>query len=515
VRLIEGAVSGSNLNVDGFAAEAGACCIPLYQQGECHGVLYVVSPQEKANLRHKDLAFMRTLLEYIAVPLAQKNAPQAVPLAEPTMRDQGSGLLYKSATMASVMSEVKLVAPTDATVLITGESGTGKELISQEIHRLSDRRDRPFVIVDCGAIVGSLIESELFGHTRGAFTGAEKTSKGKLKEAEGGTILLDEIGELAIDIQAKLLRVVQEKQFSAVGSNQYQSVDTRIIAATNVDLAARIRAGTFREDLFYRLNVFTVHAPPLRDRREDILVLARHFLISCSRQYNKSIEGFTLEAEIALQSYHWPGNVRELRNRLIRAVILCQNSRIDPSQLELPMSQSRAANGADAATIAASEGSYRPRLETQYEVEEKLRGAMAKEIKYCLTTGISPPLGQWLQEDLIQCSLELHKYINLQAAQALGMPESTLRRKVVQTASQGQAQRNPGWQAVASLLPDWINSAKDLHRDARQHLHEILIEQLNTHCQLQADAASLAGVSPPTYRRQLRQLQPIGLNLND
>lgn len=509
LRLIEGTVSGSELSTEGFASDDTARCIPLYQRGECRGVLYVVCQQDEASLRHKDLSFMRTLLEYIAAPLAQQDSPGGHAAEEPAPVRLDSALLYNSASMTDVMEHVRLVAPTDATVLITGESGTGKELISQEIHRLSDRRDKPFVIVDCGAIVGTLIESELFGHTKGAFTGAEKASIGKLKEADGGTILLDEIGELAIDIQAKLLRVVQDKQFSSVGSNQVQSVDTRIIAATNVDLEASISRGEFREDLFYRLNVFTVHSPPLRERREDILVLANHFLQSCSRQYKKNIEGFSSEVEFALQNYHWPGNVRELRNRLIRAVILCQDSKIGLAQLDLPPTESPTATRES--TDAATGGGEKAQVKTRQSVEETLRRALGEEVRHCLAADILPPLGQWLQEDLIQSSLELYQHINLQAAEALGIPESTLRRKAAQFLDrEGEATRSAGWQAIASLLPTWILAAKDHHVDARQHMHDLLIDEISAHCQVQADAAMLAGVSPPTYRRQISQLKSTG-----
>ncbi len=510
VRLIEAAVSGANLDANGIAREGATHCIPLHQGGECRGILYVVAQGTGADLRPKDLAFMRTLLEYIAGPLGQpesSSADTAKAKASPT--DSDATLLYQSDAMTGVMEHIRLVAPTDATVLVTGESGTGKEVISREIHRLSDRSDKPFVIVDCGAIVASLIESELFGHVKGAFTGADAARIGKLKEADGGTILLDEIGELATDVQAKLLRVVQDKKFTAVGSTQFQSIDTRIIAATNVDLEARIREGRFREDLFYRLNVFTVHSPPLRERGEDILILANHFLQSCSRQYKKNIEGFTSDATEALQHYQWPGNVRELRNRLIRAVILCQDTKIDKALLDLPVSSEASPPAPTSLTPGVENHVKTKGLE---DVEAALRMALGKEVQHCLSERILPPLGEWLQEDLIKASLEIHQHINLHAAQALGIPESTLRRKVAAFSTDGEASRSPDWHTVVGLLSEWIEINKQAPVDSRQRLHNVLIGQISDQCQVQMEAAALAGVSTPTYRRQLSKLSPGGIS---
>ncbi|MDZ7684622.1 MAG: sigma-54 dependent transcriptional regulator [Gammaproteobacteria bacterium] len=219
-------------------------------------------------------------------------------------------MLYQSPRMQSIMESVQLVAPTDATVLVVGESGTGKESIARAIHEASPRADQPFIIVDCGAVVGSLIESELFGHVKGAFTGAERDFSGRLKEADGGTVLLDEVGELPLDVQVKLLRFVQEQEIAPVGSKRSQKVDTRIIAATNRDLAAMAESGEFREDLYYRLNVFAITTPPLREREGDLLMLANHFLEDFSQQYGKDIRGFTREAEATLMEQQWPGNIR-------------------------------------------------------------------------------------------------------------------------------------------------------------------------------------------------------------
>ena len=217
---------------------------------------------------------------------------------------------------------MRRVAPTDATVLIEGESGTGKELVARAIHRNSRRAENAFVAINCAAIAENLLESELFGHEKGSFTGAFAQKKGKIELAEGGTLFFDEIGELRPELQAKLLRVLQEKEFERVGGTKAISLDARLIAATNKNLAQAVERGEFRKDLYYRLNVVTLAMPALRDRPEDIPLLAEHFLIKVSRKCKKRIDGFSDEARLCLQRYDWPGNVRELENAIERAVVL-------------------------------------------------------------------------------------------------------------------------------------------------------------------------------------------------
>jgi transcriptional regulator with GAF, ATPase, and Fis domain len=219
---------------------------------------------------------------------------------------------------------VNVVASTASTALVTGQSGTGKELIARVIHDLSPRREGPFVAVHCAALAETLLESELFGHERGAFTGAVSARKGRFELAGGGTIFLDEIGEISAAVQVKLLRVVQEKEFERVGGMRPISVDVRIIAATNKDLRAEVTAGRFREDLYYRLNVFPIALPSLSERREAILPLAEYFLKKFAAAFGKSIAGFSPGARSALENYPWPGNVRELQNVMERAVILAR-----------------------------------------------------------------------------------------------------------------------------------------------------------------------------------------------
>jgi two-component system response regulator HydG len=244
-------------------------------------------------------------------------------------------IIGKSRAMEELMEMLAMVAPSDATVLVTGESGTGKELIARSLHYSSSRKDGPLVTVNCAAITETLLESELFGHEKGAFTGAEKRRDGRFMQANHGTIFLDEIGETSATMQAKLLRVLQEKEIQRVGGDQVLQVDVRIVAATNRDLEAEAAKGRFRQDLFYRLNVMTLNVPPLRDRQDDIPLLAQHFLEKYASKNRKSAKGFAPMAMDMLIKYNWPGNVRELENTVERGIILLTGDHITENQLPL------------------------------------------------------------------------------------------------------------------------------------------------------------------------------------
>ena len=250
-----------------------------------------------------------------------------------------ANIIGKSAPMKALMEMLAMVAPSEATVLVTGESGTGKELIARSLHVNSPRKDHPLVVVNCAAITETLLESELFGHEKGAFTGADKRREGRFMQADRGTIFLDEIGETSPTMQAKLLRVLQQKEIQRVGGEDVIQVDVRIVAATNRDLPAEVGAGRFREDLFYRLNVMPLNVPPLRDRQEDIPLLADHFLQKYAEKNRKSVKGFAPLAMDMLLKYDWPGNVRELENALERAVILLTGEHITEKQLPLAIVQ--------------------------------------------------------------------------------------------------------------------------------------------------------------------------------
>jgi DNA-binding NtrC family response regulator len=235
----------------------------------------------------------------------------------------------KSEGMNKVMDIVRQVSPSESTVLIIGESGTGKELIARQIHNHSLRKNAPFVVVDCGALVETLFESELFGHVKGSFTGAYVTKHGRFEVANGGTIFLDEIGHISLNIQAKLLRVIQEREVTRIGSSKSIKVDVRILAATNEDLTECVKEGRFREDLFYRLSVVPLHLPPLRERKEDIPLLINHFLYKYNRRAKKQIVSIKRDVLKALTLYDWPGNIRELENTIERAVVLSKSDRIE------------------------------------------------------------------------------------------------------------------------------------------------------------------------------------------
>jgi two-component system response regulator HydG len=248
-------------------------------------------------------------------------------------QEDKSLLIYESESMAHIMDMIARVAPTDSTVLITGESGTGKGLVARKIHQLSPRSRRPFITVDCGTLVETLFESELFGHVKGSFTGADANKIGKFELAQRGTLFFDEISNISLEVQAKLLRAVEERKISRVGSHRVITVDVRLIAATNQDLTKAIKGGAFREDLFYRLNVVLIQMPPLRGRKGDIPVLVQHFLEKYNARLRHQILGVTPEALNLLVRHDWPGNVRELENTMERLVVLSPGPYIEPPDL--------------------------------------------------------------------------------------------------------------------------------------------------------------------------------------
>jgi DNA-binding NtrC family response regulator len=269
---------------------------------------------------------------------------------------QSDMIIARSERMRKVLDLVGQVAPARTTVLILGESGTGKELIARAIHAQSPREDRPFVTVNSGNIPTELLESELFGHLRGAFTGAIASKKGLFEVADGGSIFLDEIGNISLETQSKLLRVIQEREFTPVGDTSPRQVDVRIVAATNLNLKRAVEEGTFREDLYYRLNVITVDLPPLRDRREDVLPLAQHFITRFAEENSKPISD-ELERDVveALESYHWPGNVRELENAIERAVIIAKTNQITLDDLREEVLHPNPGPGSESTTRVAAE----------------------------------------------------------------------------------------------------------------------------------------------------------------
>jgi Nif-specific regulatory protein len=310
--------------------------VPLEVHDKLLGVLYLDASSQVPRF-DSELLQLVTALGNVAA-LAIENARHLERLADENRRLQQElniqhSMVGESQRMRAVYQFVSRVAPRESTVLINGESGTGKELVARAIHSNSGRKDRPFVAINCAAIVDTLLESELFGHEKGAFTGAVGQKKGKLETAEGGTVFLDEIGELAAPLQAKLLRVLQEREFERVGGTRPIKLDIRLVAATNVDLNEASRTGKFRQDLYYRLNVVSIEVPPLRDRAEDIPLLAAYFTARYSEKINRRVAGISPKARACLQRYPWPGNVRELENAIERAVVLGSTELILPEDL--------------------------------------------------------------------------------------------------------------------------------------------------------------------------------------
>ncbi len=301
-------------------------------------------------------------------------------------------IVGNSPAIQEVFNVIEQVAPTKASVLITGESGTGKELVAQAIHENSPRSHAPFVKLHCAALAETILESELFGHEKGSFTGAVGRREGRFKQADGGTLFLDEIGEISPSIQVKLLRFLQERAFERVGGNETLKVDVRIIAATNRDLAGEVAAGKFREDLFYRLNVVNIEMPPLRARPSDLLPLANHFLERFARENGKEIEGFSDDAIERITTYRWPGNIRELENVIERAVVMCDSPKLSAKHLP-------------AGVGAAPRGAVRIPGSTLAEIE---RHSILTTLEAC--GGRTSAAAQMLDISVRKIQYKLHEY---------------------------------------------------------------------------------------------------------
>jgi len=322
-------------------------------------------------------------------------------------RHRLEGIIGESGRMQEVLALVKQVAPSDATVLIRGESGTGKELIARAIHFNSPRATGPLVTLNCAALPEQLLESELFGHERGAFTGAVAQRKGRFEQADGGSLFLDEIGDLSPTLQVKLLRVLQDRRFERLGGNRTLTVNVRILAATHRDLEGAIKTGAFREDLYYRLNVVTIQVPPLRERREDIPLLLDHFLRKFARKNRREVTGLTAVARDALLRYDYPGNVRELENIVERAVLLCRGQVIDLPDLPLTLRP----------------GERGPAEPGTLGVPRRL-----------------PDLLAGIERQAIRAALEQHGGIQTQAAAELGISERVLRYKMKKYGLEGRSE---------------------------------------------------------------------------
>lgn len=375
-------------------SETTFVCVPIVMDRKTSGTLGVDLRYEKNRDHELTLAFMGLVASMIAQRLRiahlSRLEKQRLTVEIPHTRKQVqepcdfSNLIGTSGPMQQVYKQLANVARSNATVMIRGESGTGKELIAQAIHHNSTRKNGPFIKVNCAALPDALIESELFGYEKGAFTGAQTQKKGRFELAEGGTLFLDEIGELNATTAVKLLRVLQEREFERVGGTRTVKADVRLIVATNKDLEKAIIAGTFREDLFYRVNVFSVLLPPLRERKPDVLPLAEHFLDVFNGAHGRSVKRISGQAIDRLMSYHWPGNVRELSNVIERAVLICDDHIIQACHLPPTLQTMETARTIMNPSLTQSTEAHEKRL-----IEDTLkttRGNRAQAAKLLLTT---------------------------------------------------------------------------------------------------------------------------------
>jgi len=519
----------------GFSAFA----VPLIARGASLGCLYLDAGGRRLQLDSSDIVFLNALATQMAVAMDRaelaarwiREKDRESRLLRQEVRELRQALhhtkmVYQSTAMHAVMETLRKVAPSDATVLIVGESGTGKGMLAETLHELSDRREAPFVVFDCGAVAHSLLEAELFGHKKGAFTGAESASVGSIAQADGGTLFLDEIGELPLAVQAKLLRFVQEKKFSPVGSAETRHVDVRIVAATNRDLQFEVGAGRFRSDLYYRLRVIAVEAVPLRKRTEDILPLARHFLEHFATQHGAPTHRFSSDAEQKLLEYHWPGNVRELQHGVLRAVLTQDAEVLDAQAIELfPEFTSDGAtvdtepgnaNGQVApqeVSSAASEShpsENDPWSVLQLELERQVAAAVTQDSRRPV------PIGRWLSEDLVLAANDLCDNVVRQAAQLVGVPESTFRRQLEKASSgalTGMDYRPDHWAPLRPLIRRVIEhtqAACGAQGNLLERARDALLGCVQAKTATRPGAgASLMGVTPPTYKRWVQTQEQV------
>lgn len=366
-------------------------CVPIVMNRETYGALCADVRYEKNRDYDHALAFMSLVAALLApmVRAGQVSVFEEQRAGADARKDVGarfdfSNLIGNSGPMQRIYEQIEKVAHSNATVMIRGESGTGKELIAHAIHHNSLRRDRPFIKVNCAALPDSLIESELFGYEKGAFTGALAQKKGRFELAEGGTLFLDEIGDLSSSTAVKLLRVLQEREFERVGGTRTIKADVRLVVATNKDLEKAIATGAFRDDLFYRLNVFTVFLPPLRERKPDVLLLSNHFLEVFNSAHGKAVKRISTPAIDMLMSYHWPGNVRELSNTIERAVLICDEHVIYGHHLPPTLQSAEATSTIPNVSLKTSVEAYEKDL--IHDALKTTRGNCARAAKLLRTT---------------------------------------------------------------------------------------------------------------------------------
>ncbi len=330
-------------------------CVPMKAKGKLIGVAEAINKKGDMQFDNDDLSLLSILADQAAIAIQNARTFEELQQNHQSLKQEIESkynLVGKSAQIQEILKIAKKVAAGDSTLLIRGKSGTGKEMLSRTVHNLSPRANKPFVAVTCSILTPTLLESELFGHEKGAFTGADARKIGRFEMANGGTLFLDEIGTLAPETQLRLLRVLQEKEFERVGGTETIKVNVRIIAATNADLEKAIASGEFREDLYYRLKVIEVFMPDLKDRPDDIETLSKHFLEIYSREMSRSVKGFSKEALEILKNYAWPGNVRELKNTIERAVVLGGSEQIIPEDLPMEIRMGKISSSSTQSTPA-------------------------------------------------------------------------------------------------------------------------------------------------------------------
>lgn len=369
-----------------LAGVSSLLCVPMFLFDKIIGVIYLSTVSESQVFDDGHMRFMTAIASISAVAIENARNFSSLRIENTILKTANSlekNMIGESRAMNRVYGFIAKAAPTDATILIEGESGTGKELAAQAIVVNSRRRDKPFVVINCATLTESLLESELFGHEKGAFTGAVAQKKGKIEAADGGTIFLDEIGELPLPLQAKLLRVLQERELERVGGLASIGVDVRVIAATNRELEEEVRNGRFRQDLFYRLNVMKFSMPPLRERTGDILLLAEAFLTDYARKNERKLHGFSAKAKDVLLNYGYPGNVRELENAVERAVILSSGEWIAPEDLpeEMLRASTTVSDDEDAGVIPLQEGVRTKKKQMILEAFQQANGSYVDTAK--------------------------------------------------------------------------------------------------------------------------------------
>lgn len=531
---------------------------PLLYHGNLHGVLFVDSEEV---LDAADQVFFKALSDQIAgvldraqlAELERKRSAQesnALRAELRQLKQQSSSPVIPQVTesdaMRKVMDHVHRIAPTDVSVLILGESGAGKEVMAHSIHQASDRADQPLVIVDCSAIAHSLIDSELFGRVKGAFTGADAASSGRIAQANGGTLFLDEIGELPLDVQAKLLRFVQEKRIIAVGDTNEQHIDTRIICATNRNLLAEVQQGRFRGDLYYRLQVIEVNLPSLRERKADLPILIQNLLAKFNQQFGREVTGLTAAAWAKVNDYSWPGNIRELQNAMLRGILMTEGSELDADDIEIhqvapelpgtPAVSNRSEPLTPEHRLADRHPqaiNYAPAVRQPLKAPPHAQIADPNDDNWTILAAIlrgqiqaldsqranDAPLGRWLNDAVVLNAYDVSQQVVRSAARLLGMPETTLRRqlgKAKSNASNPFQSTSERWlaslPALTSVVQSILNQARiedgDKNASIAERCQIVLLNEVASATRGNDRlGAAIMGVTAPTYARWLERYQ--------